>query len=376
MPQKRVRNGKTRWVGRYRDPAGREHSKTFDTRREAAAWEAEREREIRRGEWVNTSDAPTLGQLWGSWEKAASTDGTRAVRHRVGKNLGDLYGVQITRINAAMLRTWLVHLRDGRPWVDGCVGLAENTRAAWWGQLVGCFGMAVDDQLLLASPTSRVQGPRASSSIDPAKLPTVESVAAAIRRADESGREVLATMIMLAACTGMRAGEVGGLRPRSVDLRGMVVHVVEQSVVKREGREPEWAPLKSASARRSIPIPPAMKVRLAGHMLRHPADADDVLFRTPTGRGWTSEHISHAMKALGGPRFHDLRHLYASSLIRRGMGVKAVQAMLGHASATLTLDTYAHLWPDEHERVRDAAGGLLGDVLRDQCGTDGDERSV
>src|SRR5699024_9583814 len=98
------------------------------------------------------------------------------------------------------------------------------------------------------SPTSRVRGPRASSSIDPAKLPSVESVAAAIRRADESGREVLATMIMLAACTGMRAGEVGGLRPRSVDLRGMVVHVVEQSVVKREGREPEWAHLKSAAA--------------------------------------------------------------------------------------------------------------------------------
>ena len=58
------------------------------------------------------------------------------------------------------------------------------------------------------------------------------------------------------------------------------------------------------------------------------------------------------------------------------MGVKAVQSMLGHASASLTLDTYAHLWPDEHARVRDAAGGLLGDVLRDQCGTGMGERSV
>ena len=53
MPQKRVRSGKTRWVGRYRDPAGRERSRTFDTRREAAAWEQEREREMRRGEWLS-----------------------------------------------------------------------------------------------------------------------------------------------------------------------------------------------------------------------------------------------------------------------------------------------------------------------------------
>ena len=48
--QKRTRGGRTRWAGRYRDPAGREHSKTFDTQREAKAWVAERERDVRRGE--------------------------------------------------------------------------------------------------------------------------------------------------------------------------------------------------------------------------------------------------------------------------------------------------------------------------------------
>ena len=51
-------------------------------------------------------------------------------------------------------------------------------------------------------------------------------------------------------------------------------------------------------------------------------------------------------------RFHELRHYYASLLIRHGESVKTVQARLGHASASETLDTYSHLWPDNDERTR------------------------
>ena len=51
---------------------------------------------------------------------------------------------------------------------------------------------------------------------------------------------------------------------------------------------------------------------------------------------------------------HDLRHYYASLLIRSGASVKVVQSRLGHASATTTLDTYGHLFPDEADRTRAA----------------------
>ena len=67
-----------------------------------------------------------------------------------------------------------------------------------------------------------------------------------------------------------------------------------------------------------------------------------------------------------GLRFHDLRHLYASHLIRQGLGVKAGQELLGHASASTTLDTYTHLWMDETERARGAADELV----RTFCGLD------
>lgn len=55
-----------------------------------------------------------------------------------------------------------------------------------------------------------------------------------------------------------------------------------------------------------------------------------------------------------GTRFHDLRHHYASLLLANSESVKTVQARLGHASATETLDTYSHLWPDSDDRTRDA----------------------
>ena len=59
-------------------------------------------------------------------------------------------------------------------------------------------------------------------------------------------------------------------------------------------------------------------------------------------------------------RFHDLRHYFASLLIRHGESVKTVQARLGHASATETLDTYSHLWPDSDDRTPEAVDSVLG----------------
>ena len=67
-----------------------------------------------------------------------------------------------------------------------------------------------------------------------------------------------------------------------------------------------------------------------------------------------------------GTTFHDLRHFYASLLIRHGESVKVVQERLGHASAVETLNTYAHLWPDSADRTRTAVDEVLGESLTAQ----------
>jgi integrase len=62
-------------------------------------------------------------------------------------------------------------------------------------------------------------------------------------------------------------------------------------------------------------------------------------------------------------RLHDLRHFYASGLIREGCDVVTVQRALGHSSAAVTLTTYGHLWPDANDRTRKAAGELFNQPL-------------
>jgi integrase len=64
-----------------------------------------------------------------------------------------------------------------------------------------------------------------------------------------------------------------------------------------------------------------------------------------------------------GVTFHDLRHFYASLLIRHGESVKTVQARLGHATAQETLDTYGHLWPDSEDRTRAAVEMALAPIV-------------
>jgi integrase len=73
-----------------------------------------------------------------------------------------------------------------------------------------------------------------------------------------------------------------------------------------------------------------------------------------------------------GLRFYDLRHTCASLLIAQGASVKAVQAYLGHATASITLDTYGHLFPDElgalADRLEQVRAAALGQRPRTQDG--------
>ena len=364
--------GKTKWVARYRDHTGKEHAKTFPTQKQAKAHLQEQQRALRRGEWIDEKAAPTLNQLWPTWEATATTPGTLTARQQVGRNLGDLAPLQITQITPALLRAWVAHLHTGRPWVTGDTGLADNTVRNYWTQLCGCLHMAVEDGLLAAAPTDRVSiGHAPKNSVEKYRIPTMEQVNNLIQVCDSTGRDTLATMVILAASTGMRSSEVAGLRWRSIDRRRHIVRVVEQATSSHTKGQPageaRWAKLKTQSSRRDIPLPTATLQRLLQHRLKHRSSPDGPLFLTPSGKMWRSDNVSAAMAPFGF-RFHDLRHLYASHLIRQGLGVKAVQELLGHASASTTLDTYTHLWMDDTERARGAADKLV----RTFCGLDGE----
>lgn len=376
--------GKPRWLVRYRDPSGRERAKSFtyaeyaQPEKAAKAYDEEQSRLLRRREWVDDSNAPTLAELWPLWEAAATSPGTKAVRVTVGKNLGDLATTKITELRPSQLRTWRALLREGRPWKPGCDGLAKNTRTSWWNQVSGCLNMAVDDGLMLTNPCSRVRASEDTEPVDPRTLPTIEQIRQAVTHADKTGRDTLATMILVGVSTGLRPSEVAGLHWHHIDRGARVLSVEKRTRAVSKGKT-DLGPLKNTSARRTVPVPPRVMSRLLEHRLRHPARDDQPIFTRPSGGMWSSDDIASSMRALTDKQwtFHALRHVYASSLIRQGRGVKAVQKMLGHKNASTTLDTYTHMWPDEDDLVRDAAD----DLMRAVCGqsaesaSDGDAKS-
>ena len=189
----------------------------------------------------------------------------------------------------------------------------------------------------------------------------------------------------LAAQTGMRRGEVLGLRWRDVDLPGARLSVRQQLV--RAGSELVPGPPKTAAGRRLIALDPgtvrALRARraawLAEHGARIPANHDvDLVFCRPDGQPDDPDVVSQRFQSAIGRakvpriRLHDLRHTHATLLLQAGVHPKVVQERLGHASITITLDRYSHVIEGMQA---DAAAKIGALVDRPEATGSGDEDS-
>jgi integrase len=171
-------------------------------------------------------------------------------------------------------------------------------------------------------------------------------------------------LFFTALSTGMRLGELLGLRWRDVDFDSGSLSVV-QALYKRcdvcEMREP-----KSSHSRRQIAMPLSLTEILEQHktmqeaqriLLRKPLTRDDLVFAYPDGKpldpGVVSHSFSKALKKAGLPhiRFHDLRHSHATLLLKANVHPKIVSERLGHANIGITLDTYSHVLPNLQEKA-------------------------
>lgn len=367
--QKRKRNGKDRWVARYRGPDGAERSKTFDLKREAIAWVDEREREKRRGEWIAPeSQEVTLGELVRAHVERATNPRTKASRQFAAHNLGPLDGAPLGKIQRSDVRAWVESLTKRRPWVKGGTPLSAASAGSALQTVSTVLNLAVSDGLLVKSPAHRVAAPKATADvIEPSSLITWEQ----IQKIQGEAQETLGAAIMLGAATGLRGGELSGLRIRSVDFLRREVHVTHQS----QGRAAPWAwePLKSSAAARVVPLPDDAGATLSRLLHGRRRDPAEPLFLTRRGGQYTSNTLGESFTAardrakIDGFTLHDLRHFYASALISGGVSVRGVADLLGHEDPALTLRVYAKLFPGDRERARE----VISSVMRDQCGTAG-----
>ena len=152
-----------------------------------------------------------------------------------------------------------------------------------------------------------------------------------------------------------------------VDFLGRTLTVARQ--VQRGPRGAvEIRPPKYGSER-TVYIADGLVQLLAAHVGEHcPGDSpgrylfggDVPPYQQAVNCWWRAARAAAGCSAV---KLHDLRHFYASGLIAAGCDVVTVQRALGHASASVTLNTYAHLWPTAEDRTRAAAAAMLAEAL-------------
>lgn len=351
------RDGRMRYRVRYRAPDSRERSRTFFNLRDAEQFEAQCELDRARGLWID----PSLGKrrLAEYADKWLSGQGHLAnrTRQKVAGHLRNhiVPGFGPFRLNA-------IQAEDVREWLVGLT-VDPSTANAILGTLTRVLETATRDGVLPRNPCAHVDR-LAEGAMFEARFLSAEQVnelASAIAPRYRA-------LVLLAAYSGLRWGELAALRTADVDFLNGVV-VVERSM-ESPGDRPVFKRPKSGKAR-SVTIPRGVAQVVGEHIGQHPGDVDAV-FTSPSGR-----HLDHSnfyprdfrpavKRALGLPtdfRFHDLRHTSVALAIKLGAHPKQIQERLGHSTIRLTLDRYGHLFPTLDETLQERLDATFSDAL-------------
>ena len=354
-PSARAGKGR-RWLARYVDDEGRENSRSFDRRVDAHAWLDE----ITAAHITGTYVAPKAGRIHVG---ALHTKWVGTQGHLKATTVATREYTWSTHVEPrwSSVSAADVHTSDIRSWVQDMTtaGAGPTTVENALSVLRQILEMAVEDRRIPRNPTQGVKAPKRKHR--PRGYLTHEQVEQLAKAVGDD-----ATVVRFLAYTGLRWGEMAALRISDFDMLRRRANV-HRAVAEVRG-EVVWSTPKSHE-RRSVPFPAFLADELAALMAGK--SRDDLVFTAPEGgvlrvSHWRRRVFARAVKRLveeskkskqdDGVGFpvvtpHDLRHTAASLGISAGANVKAVQKMLGHASAVLTLDTYADLFPDDLELV-------------------------
>lgn len=364
-------NGKWRVQVKYKSRVVAD--RTFERRGDAVRWEIEQKRLLHSGEFV----APAAGRITvrelaeeyresrkGQVSVRAWESDESALRVHIVPTFGKL---PISSVTPPLVERFLIDLAVSRS-----VRTAARVRTT----LRGLFRYAVRTRRLQVSPAELVPLPHPDSrtgkvvEVDPFPFSVLLEVVDEQRKV--AGRYAEITLVL--ALTGVRFGELRGLRVRdvvSVPYPGIVVkRSIPQSGLT--GAVIERATTKSG---RSRMVPLSDLVRPVVERWAEGREPDDLLFPAPEGGYLSAQNWRRAVhwtKTGLGRRPHDLRHTAASLWIAAGVDIKTVSAWLGHSTAKLTLDTYGHLMGTDADR---AALDRVNRALGNPTGTQGRESS-
>ena len=252
-------------------------------------------------------------------------------------------------------------------------GLSAATVQKMHHVLHKALDQAVRWNLIPRNPADAVKAPTPSpKEMHPLSAPEARRLLEAARGSR------LEAFYVLALHTGMRSGELLGLKWDDIDLASDVPTIRVRRTLTRTGNGKGLAlgEPKTKKSRRTVRLTPRAVEALKGHRARQAEEKlkagtlyedQDLVFAGEGGNLINPSNIRQRSFApllkqagLPGITFHDLRHTCASLLFQRNIHPKFVQELLGHASVAITLDTYSHMLPGMGSEATDAMGEALG----------------
>lgn len=366
------------WRGSYRDEAGKQHTKSFKRQVDAKRWVATEESKVVRGDWIDPAAGKvTFASFYADWAPRQvwlSSTRENADLAIAGVTFGDM---QLRSIRRSHIESWVKNMT---------ARLAPTTIDTRFTIVRGVFRAAVADRLIASDPTAGVVLPRKRKAEASMRIPSHADVAKLLIAAEPANRPGsrpgFTAYVALCAFAGLRRGEALGLQVRDIDFLGRTLRVTRQlqrakpadveagrDLVKAAGgitvvvRRPKY------ESERTIYLPDELVAILSEHVRQHtPGGESDRWLFDESRKPWHDNLVDYrwrSTRAAAGVahKLHDLRHYFASGLIAAGCDVVTVQRAMGHASATTTLSTYAHLWPTAEDKTRAAASGMASAVL-------------
>ena len=345
------------WRARYRDETGHEHSRHFDRKIDAQRWLDEIAASIFLGTYADPQAGKiTFAAFFGEWSvRQIWAPGTVLAMSLAARSVP--FGSKPMK---------LVRRSDVEAWIKSmdAAGLAPGTIKTRYVNVRSVFRAAVKDKVIGSDPTDGVRLPRRRRADAAMSIPAPEEVGLLMAVADDQVRPFIA----LCAFAGLRLGEAAGVRVGDIDFLRKSLTVARQVQRLNGGVVDVRAP--KYGSERVIHLADSLVDLLAEYVASTGTGArDQWLF---AGEGSDPPHqntvgywrrTTLADAGLSGIKLHDLRHFYASGLIAAGCDVVTVQRSLGHAKATTTLNTYAHLWPTAEDRTRSAAESIMSAAL-------------
>ena len=340
-----------RYRVRYRDPDRRSREKGgFARKKDAEEYLANVTVSASRGEYVDPTTAKsTISELGAEWianQTHLKASAFRSVETAWRVHVEPAWGSRrLGEIKHSEVQAWLTRFGAG----DGKQRSATVVLRAY-GVLAAILDVAVRDRRVSTNVARGVKLPRKG------KKKRVYLTAAQVEiLAHEAGE--YGTLVYVLAYTGIRTGEATGLRVQSLDMLRRRMLIQENAV--RIGSDIVVGTPKSHE-NRSVPYPAFLSEPLARAC--EGKARDQLVFgsgyvhlaRIGSGQGWFWNAVKRAQETdptVPDITPHDLRHTAASLAISAGANPKLVQRMLGHASAAMTLDTYADLFDDDLESV-------------------------